>query len=130
MFTAFGDCSNLRSLVFATSSILVLTGAPLGYSVVFLCHGGSVTLGLQDQFFHVLQKIKEGVDDGIGQAIDLFLVCTVADLASPPSVPHSQYQGEVYIKTLISSPCVVLLFSCPETGLPTPTPLLCCLSKV
>ena len=73
VFTAFSDWSNLRSLVFATSLILALTGTPLGHSVVSLCHGGFVTLGLEDQSLHVLQKIKEGVDDGMGQAIDLVL---------------------------------------------------------
>ena len=53
----------------------ILTGSPLGYTFVSLCHGDPTTLDLQDQPFHILWQFIDGVDVGMGQlkALDLGL---------------------------------------------------------
>ena len=59
-----------------------LTGAPLAYPVVVLCHGYLAALGLQDLSLPVLQKIADRVDVGVGQLIILTLAWVVAGLVS------------------------------------------------
>ncbi|KAL6031843.1 hypothetical protein STEG23_030819, partial [Scotinomys teguina] len=50
-----------------------LTGAPLRYPVVALCHGGPSALILLDQFLHVLQQFIDGMGVGLDQLIALVL---------------------------------------------------------
>ena len=45
----------------------ILTGTPLGYFAVALCHGGPAALILQDQPLHMLQRAIDAVDDGVEQ---------------------------------------------------------------
>ena len=58
----------MRALVSDT-----LTGTPLGYPIVALCHGDPAALGLPDWPIHLLQKIIDEVNVGVGQLIILVL---------------------------------------------------------
>ena len=53
----------------------VLTGTPLRYPVVALCHGDPAALDELDQSCHVLQQFIDEVDAEVGQlkALDLSL---------------------------------------------------------
>ena len=65
----------MDTLAFTTLSILNLTGTPLKYTVVALCHGDPVALNLSDPALHVLQQFINGVDVGVSQfkALDVGL---------------------------------------------------------
>ena len=58
----------------------ILTGTPLGYPVVALCHGDPAALDLHDQSLHTLKQFIDGVDVGQLKALDLSLV------SSPPTL--------------------------------------------
>ena len=45
----------------------IVTGTPLRYPVVALCHGDPVALDLQGWLLRMLQQFIDGVDVGVGQ---------------------------------------------------------------
>ena len=65
--------SDLRSLALPHHQYWDLTGTPLGYPAVALCHECPAALNLQDWPLHTLQQFIDGVDVGVGQfkALDL-----------------------------------------------------------
>jgi hypothetical protein len=67
MFIAVSPWSGSRPRASATLSILILTGTPLRYPVVALCHRDPAALDLQDWPFHVFQQFIDGVDVGVDQ---------------------------------------------------------------
>ena len=79
-----GDCFFIVPYNILPRNMCSLTGTPLGYVVVALCHGDPAALGLQDQPLHVLQQIRGGVGVG-GQLLTLVLgldSCRVGQSAS------------------------------------------------
>lgn len=83
------------------------TGTSLGYPVVVLCHGDSVTLALQDQPHHMLQQIIALIQGLGGCWVD-----------QPACSPSSSTPGELSSTALASLPYVVSRkeqgqFSCP-----------------
>lgn len=49
--------SDLRPLAFAMPSVWFLSGAPLGYPIVLLCHEDAAVLDLWVPPFHMLQQL-------------------------------------------------------------------------
>lgn len=49
---------------FKVSGLWALSGIPLIYPVISLCHGDPAVLDLQDQSLHMLQLIIDGIDVG------------------------------------------------------------------
>ena len=74
-------CSDLRPLV-STRLCKILTGIPLRYPVVALCHGDYVALDLQGWPLHMLQQCIDGVDVGLAKLKPWMLVWVVANVVS------------------------------------------------
>lgn len=71
------------------------SSTPLEYSVIPLCHGGSVALYQHDRPLHIPQQFINEVDVGLGQLIAMVLSLDVSWFDQPTSSPLSSLQDEL-----------------------------------